>query len=305
MTATAFTTEDHPIVKLPHLINPTQPIHMQDWWRYPSTAAAQHGIAHLRVYAADNDSYIALIRWAGRGATPANSGTALWKALADQFSSRLIVIEHDDVDQQRTGHGPADGQPHYGTFDALTVEDGVDHWQRVWPTSPRHPDYERHNTWMEHTGWLPAGAATLAASSAHGANAADQPRPIINYGATWTGAHVAVTLPGDPLTIPEAESLYADLTNAFRAAGCVDSGARAADQQPSTMTFRVAWTGTHVEVEVPGTLLTIPEAKSLYADLADTLRAAGCVDIGPYTTEELARRLGVDLNAAANEQGMQ
>ena len=63
-------------------------------WPYRSACAAGGGIAHLRVWQAGDDGYVAIVTETGLGASTTNSAAEIWAELTIRFPGRLVLLEH-------------------------------------------------------------------------------------------------------------------------------------------------------------------------------------------------------------------
>jgi hypothetical protein len=123
----------------------------EPFWRYPSSAMASEGIAHLRVWltADPEPGHLAVVTETGGTASVTESAGQIQAELACRYGPSAMLLEHHPAPEFGEG---------METLDLVRIgADGSPHWTRVWPTPEENPRHAGLELWMAVHGYRIVG----------------------------------------------------------------------------------------------------------------------------------------------------
>jgi hypothetical protein len=114
----------------------------EPFWRYPSSAMAREGVAHLRVWltADPEPGHLAVVTETGGAASVTESAGQIQAELACRYGPSAVLLEHHPAPELGEG---------VETLDLVRIgADGSPHWTRVWPTPEENPRHAGLELWM-------------------------------------------------------------------------------------------------------------------------------------------------------------
>ncbi|MGW1290761.1 hypothetical protein ACWD4N_46200 [Streptomyces sp. NPDC002586] len=124
---------------LPRVLDPREPLLDDPVWAYPSHCAGGGGVAHLRVWATDQNGHLAVVTEKGIGVTITNAAEDIHAKLANAHRGPLVVLEHWTA---------GDGAPYARLDQVHMASSGEPQWRAVWPIPPANPRFAVHHEWM-------------------------------------------------------------------------------------------------------------------------------------------------------------